>query len=183
MNTTPLFSTSAPSSSISPPGGGAHLHRVRPRRHLPGPGLSSSRPSRPFWGTIAPGGRVFAWGTPPWCGRSAGRTAPRSSFYGLNGDLAWQATAISPAPGGMRFTVLKEGARWGDFFLPMVGEHNVLNALAALAVLSRGGGRTGRLKRSPCPGLRASRNVRKWPGSSMGCWWWRTSPTIPPRWR
>jgi UDP-N-acetylmuramate: L-alanyl-gamma-D-glutamyl-meso-diaminopimelate ligase len=53
--------------------------------------------------------------------------------------VTWQAAAIHPAPGGMRFTVLKEGARWGEFFLPMVGEHNVLNALAALAVLAEVG--------------------------------------------
>jgi UDP-N-acetylmuramate: L-alanyl-gamma-D-glutamyl-meso-diaminopimelate ligase len=39
----------------------------------------------------------------------------------------------------MQFTVLKEGVRWGDFFLPMVGEHNVLNALAALAALAEVG--------------------------------------------
>ena len=48
----------------------------------------------------------------------------------------------------MHFTVLKEGARWGDFFLPMVGEHNVLNALAALAVLSEVGAEAGPLQKA-----------------------------------
>ena len=77
-----------------------------------------------------------------------GRNRAPVSFYGVGGDVAWQATAISPAPGGMHFTVLKEGARWGEFFLPMVGEHNVLNALAALAVLSEVGAEVPRLTRS-----------------------------------
>jgi UDP-N-acetylmuramate: L-alanyl-gamma-D-glutamyl-meso-diaminopimelate ligase len=99
-----------------------------------------------FLSTIAPGGRVFAWGDAPLVREVCGRTRAPVSFYGLNGDLAWQAAAISPAPGGMRFTVLKAGARWGDFFLPMVGEHNVLNALAALAVLSEVGAEPDALK-------------------------------------
>ena len=49
----------------------------------------------------------------------------------------------------MNFTVLKEGARWGEFFLPMVGEHNVLNALAALAVLAEVGAEARALTKSP----------------------------------
>jgi UDP-N-acetylmuramate: L-alanyl-gamma-D-glutamyl-meso-diaminopimelate ligase len=92
-----------------------------------------------FLSTIAPGGRVFAWGDAPLVREVCGRKQAPVSFYGLNGDVAWQATAIRPAPGGMNFTVMKEGAWWGEFFLPMVGEHNVLNALAALAVLAEVG--------------------------------------------
>ncbi|PIU53233.1 MAG: UDP-N-acetylmuramate:L-alanyl-gamma-D-glutamyl-meso-diaminopimelate ligase [Deltaproteobacteria bacterium CG07_land_8_20_14_0_80_60_11] len=92
-----------------------------------------------FLSTISPGGRVLAWGDAPLVRQVCGRKHAPVSFYGLNGDVAWQATGITPAPGGMNFTVLKKGARWGEFFLPMVGEHNVLNALAALAVLSEVG--------------------------------------------
>jgi UDP-N-acetylmuramate: L-alanyl-gamma-D-glutamyl-meso-diaminopimelate ligase len=92
-----------------------------------------------FLSTIAPGGRVLAWGDAPLVREVCGRSRAPVSFYGVGGDVAWQATAITPAPGGMHFTALKEGVRWGDFFLPMVGEHNVLNALAALAVLSEVG--------------------------------------------
>jgi UDP-N-acetylmuramate: L-alanyl-gamma-D-glutamyl-meso-diaminopimelate ligase len=99
-----------------------------------------------FLGTIAAGGRVFAWGDAPLVREVCGRNHAPVSFYGLGGDVAWQATAINPVPGGMNFTVLKEGARWGDFFLPMVGEHNVLNALAALAVLSEVGGEAAPLR-------------------------------------
>jgi UDP-N-acetylmuramate: L-alanyl-gamma-D-glutamyl-meso-diaminopimelate ligase len=92
-----------------------------------------------FLGTIAPGGRVLAWGDAPLVREVCGRNHAPVSFYGVGGDVAWKAAAIHPAPGGMRFTVLKEGVRWGEFFLPMVGEHNVLNTLAALAVLAEVG--------------------------------------------
>jgi UDP-N-acetylmuramate: L-alanyl-gamma-D-glutamyl-meso-diaminopimelate ligase len=92
-----------------------------------------------FLGTVPPVGRVLAWGDAPLVREICGRNHAPISFYGMNGDVAWQAAAIHPAKGGMNFTVLKEGTRWGEFFLPMVGEHNVLNALAALAVLSEVG--------------------------------------------
>ena len=101
-----------------------------------------------FLSTIAPGGRVFAWGDAPLVREVCGRNHAPVSFYGLGGDVAWQATAINPAPGGMNFTVLKEGARWGEFFLPMVGEHNVLNALAALAVLAEVGAEPAPLQKA-----------------------------------
>jgi UDP-N-acetylmuramate: L-alanyl-gamma-D-glutamyl-meso-diaminopimelate ligase len=92
-----------------------------------------------FLGTIAPGGRVLAWGDAPLVREVCGRNRAPVAFYGVGADVAWQAARIRPAPGGMHFTVLQEGVRWGEFFLPMVGEHNVLNALAALAVLSEVG--------------------------------------------
>jgi UDP-N-acetylmuramate: L-alanyl-gamma-D-glutamyl-meso-diaminopimelate ligase len=88
-----------------------------------------------FLGTVPPGGRVLAWGDAPLVREVCGRNHAPISFYGLNGEVGWRATTIRPASGGMNFTVLREGAPWGEFFLPMVGEHNVLNALAALAVL------------------------------------------------
>jgi len=84
---------------------------------------------------VPPGGRVLAWGDAPLVREVCGRNHAPISFYGLNGEVGWRATTIRPASGGMNFTVLREGAPWGEFFLPMVGEHNVLNALAALAVL------------------------------------------------
>jgi UDP-N-acetylmuramate: L-alanyl-gamma-D-glutamyl-meso-diaminopimelate ligase len=89
-----------------------------------------------FLGTVPAGGRVLAWGDASLVREVCGRNHAPISYYGLKGDAAWQATMIRPASGGMNFTVLKEGMPWGEFFLPMVGEHNVLNALAALAVLS-----------------------------------------------
>jgi UDP-N-acetylmuramate: L-alanyl-gamma-D-glutamyl-meso-diaminopimelate ligase len=90
-----------------------------------------------FLDTVPATGQVLAWGDAPLVRQICSRNHAPISFYGLRDDVAWQATAIHPAPGGMNFAVLKEGTRWGEFFLPMVGEYNVLNALAALAVLAQ----------------------------------------------
>jgi UDP-N-acetylmuramate: L-alanyl-gamma-D-glutamyl-meso-diaminopimelate ligase len=92
-----------------------------------------------FLDTVPAPGQVLAWGDAPLVRQICSRNHAPVSFYGLKDDVAWRAAAIRPAPGGMNFAVLKEGTRWGEFFLPMVGEHNVLNALAALAVLAEVG--------------------------------------------
>ncbi len=81
--------------------------------------------------------------------------------------MTWQATAIHPAPGGMGFTVLKEGARWGEFFLPMVGEHNVLNALAALAVLAEVGAEVPALQQA-LPGFQGVKKRQEVAGEFDG---------------
>ena len=135
-----------------------------------------------FSGTIAPGGRVFAWGDAPLVREVCGRSHAPVSFYGVDGDVAWQAAAIAPAPGGMQFTVLKEGVRWGDFFLPMVGEHNVLNALAALAVLFELGAAPGPLQKA-LTGFKGVKERQEVAGEFAGVLVVETSPTIPPRWR
>ncbi|HZE21252.1 MAG TPA: Mur ligase family protein, partial [Desulfobaccales bacterium] len=101
-----------------------------------------------FLDTISPGGRVLAWGDAPLVREVCRRRRAPVSFYGFNPDAAWQVTGTTPAPGGMNFTVLREEAFWGEFFLPMVGEHNVLNALAALAVLAEVGAGPDALKKA-----------------------------------
>jgi UDP-N-acetylmuramate: L-alanyl-gamma-D-glutamyl-meso-diaminopimelate ligase len=120
-----------------------------------------------FLKTVPAGGRVLAWGDAPLVRQVCGRNNAPISFYGLNGEVAWRATAITPAPGGMNFTVLKEGARWGDFFLPMVGEHNVLNALAALAVLAEVGAEPAALK-AALPGFQGVRKRQEVAGEFNG---------------
>ena len=81
-------------------------------------------------------GRVLAWGDSPLVRQVCTRAGVPVSFYGLNDPLAWRAAEITPAAGGMNFLVYRDGDRWGDFFLPLLGTHNVLNGLAALAVLA-----------------------------------------------
>ncbi|MBI5303109.1 MAG: UDP-N-acetylmuramate--L-alanine ligase [Chloroflexi bacterium] len=55
--------------------------------------------------------------------------------YGFDAENDWSASAIrSNADGGSDFTVWLRGERIGDFRLRIPGKHNVLNALAALAV-------------------------------------------------
>jgi len=60
---------------------------------------------------------------------------PTRWTYGLNGPADWSATDIVPADrGGSRFTVLQAGQPFGCFDLTIPGRHNVVNALAAVAV-------------------------------------------------
>jgi UDP-N-acetylmuramate: L-alanyl-gamma-D-glutamyl-meso-diaminopimelate ligase len=68
----------------------------------------------------------------------------RVQTFGLSAGAEWRAhdivfeakdaSAESGAPGGSRFRVMHAGDDLGWFALPMVGAHNVRNALAALAV-------------------------------------------------
>ena len=51
--------------------------------------------------------------------------------FGLDGDCEWSAKLL--AGDGSAFTLLHEGAAVGDVHWPMLGRHNVMNALAALA--------------------------------------------------
>jgi UDP-N-acetylmuramate: L-alanyl-gamma-D-glutamyl-meso-diaminopimelate ligase len=120
-----------------------------------------------FLETVPATGRVLAWGDAPLVRQVCGRNHTPISFYGLNGDVVWRATAIRPAPGGMNFTVLRDGTPWGEFFLPMVGEHNVLNALAALAALSEVGAAPEALK-EVLPGFQGVRKRQEIAGEFAG---------------
>ncbi|MFH1595775.1 MAG: UDP-N-acetylmuramate:L-alanyl-gamma-D-glutamyl-meso-diaminopimelate ligase [Pseudomonadota bacterium] len=101
-----------------------------------------------FLEQVPPTGRVLAWGDAPLVRQVCRVSQAPVSFYGTGGDLAWQAADIAPVVGGMEFTVLLDGARWGDFQLPLLGTHNVLNALAALAVVAELGAEPQALRKA-----------------------------------
>ena len=54
--------------------------------------------------------------------------------FGLSDGATWQAHSIEPAPDGTRFSVRRRGEPYGQIELPMFGEFNVRNALAAIAI-------------------------------------------------
>lgn len=54
--------------------------------------------------------------------------------FGLGEGADWRAEEIRPAPTGTTFHVNHNGQPLGHLTLPLFGEHNVRNALAALAV-------------------------------------------------
>jgi len=89
-----------------------------------------------FLDGVPEAGRVLAWGDAPLVRQVCSRRASQVSFYGTGPDNTWQAVNITPVTGGMEFTVLRAGSPWGDFNLPLLGAHNVLNVLAALAALA-----------------------------------------------
>jgi UDP-N-acetylmuramate: L-alanyl-gamma-D-glutamyl-meso-diaminopimelate ligase len=110
-----------------------------------------------FLGTLQPGGRVLAWGDAPLVQEVCRRTAAPALFYGEDAGLTWRVGEVSYAPGGMTFTVFRDGRTWGDFFTPLLGRHNVLNTLAALAVL----GEMGILPGALAPALAAFAGVKR----------------------
>jgi UDP-N-acetylmuramate: L-alanyl-gamma-D-glutamyl-meso-diaminopimelate ligase len=99
-----------------------------------------------FLDGVPPASRVLAWGDAPLVRQVCGRYPSQAAFYGLGEGHAWQARDLTPVAGAMEFTVFRKGARWGDFHLPMLGSHNVLNALAALAALAELGAAPQALK-------------------------------------
>jgi UDP-N-acetylmuramate--alanine ligase len=54
--------------------------------------------------------------------------------YGLSAEAQFRAVDVQPDNGRMRFTVLREGSAPLKVELNLPGEHNVLNALAAIAI-------------------------------------------------
>jgi UDP-N-acetylmuramate: L-alanyl-gamma-D-glutamyl-meso-diaminopimelate ligase len=52
--------------------------------------------------------------------------------FGTHEDAKWQARDIRFEEGMTRFNVFREGERWSEFQMPLIGEFNVLNCLAAI---------------------------------------------------
>lgn len=67
-------------------------------------------------------------------GRGAGGTT-----FGLSLDADYRGEIMEAGPSGTRFTVETPGGGTETVWLPLTGRHNVLNALAALAVCDRCG--------------------------------------------
>ncbi len=59
--------------------------------------------------------------------------------YGMNTGVTWQAHDVSTRDGITRFTVRRRGEPYATFESPLLGVHNVRNALAAIAVGARAG--------------------------------------------
>lgn len=54
--------------------------------------------------------------------------------FGLSDAAEWGATVVSVEAASTRFTVTRRGVPWGAFQMPLIGAHNLRNALAAIAV-------------------------------------------------
>lgn len=59
--------------------------------------------------------------------------------FGLAPGADWRATGVQVEAGGTRFRVVHDGRPFGDFRMAMIGEHNLRNALAAIAVGAHSG--------------------------------------------
>ena len=63
----------------------------------------------------------------------------RVQTFGTGDALNWQAHDLEPVGAATRFKVRRDGAPFGAFELPLLGAHNVRNALAAVAVATEVG--------------------------------------------
>jgi len=83
-------------------------------------------------------GRVVIWGDTEESGPALRRAAAKAfcpvETYGFSPTNDWVASALEVAGGGMRFRVTHRGENFGQFALAASGRHNVLNAMAAIAV-------------------------------------------------
>src|SRR5262245_61133645 len=77
--------------------------------------------------------------------------------FGLGSDATWRAEDISHRDGLTRFTVLKNTELFGRFESPLLGEHNVRNALAAIGV----GAHVGLSAAALADGLRTFRGIKR----------------------
>ncbi len=67
------------------------------------------------------------------------RALSRVETFGIGVEANWRADALRPGPEGWRFQLRHDGRDQGEFLLAIPGEHNVRNALAALAVVASQG--------------------------------------------
>ena len=77
--------------------------------------------------------------------------------FGLGGDATWRADDISHHDGLTRFTVLRKNELFGRFESPLLGEHNVRNALAAIGV----GAHLGLSPSMLAEGLRTFKGIKR----------------------
>ena len=75
------------------------------------------------------------------------RAKCRLAPYGLSGDALWRASDIEIRPPWTTFSVTRAGEVFGKFRTPLVGEHNILNALAVAAVAADAGLSAGAVAR------------------------------------
>jgi UDP-N-acetylmuramate: L-alanyl-gamma-D-glutamyl-meso-diaminopimelate ligase len=77
--------------------------------------------------------------------------------FGLGGDAIWRAEEIEHKDGLTRFVVRRKNDLFGSFESPLLGEHNVRNALAAIAV----GAHLGLSAATLAQGLRTFKGIKR----------------------
>ena len=81
----------------------------------------------------------------------------RVETFGVEVDADWRAVDLRPGRDGWRFRLARHGADLGEFRIAIPGEHNVRNALAAIAAAAGLGIEPARLRE----GLAAFRGVKR----------------------
>jgi UDP-N-acetylmuramate: L-alanyl-gamma-D-glutamyl-meso-diaminopimelate ligase len=79
-------------------------------------------------------GLVLLGADSPIAAALADRAVSRVQTFGTGTDAEWQAHDLEPAGHVTRFRVRRNGSPFGEFDVPLLGAHNVRNALAAIVV-------------------------------------------------
>jgi UDP-N-acetylmuramate: L-alanyl-gamma-D-glutamyl-meso-diaminopimelate ligase len=87
----------------------------------------------------------------------AGAAVSPVETFGLDGAASWRAEAVDHRDGLTRFLVRRGGAVFGRFESPLLGLHNVRNALAAIAV----GAHAGLSASDLADGLRRFKGIKR----------------------
>lgn len=87
-----------------------------------------------FAGRLPRDGLLLYAGNFPRAERAARYAYCRTVNFGLSPDAEWRATGLQHRRGCYEFDVLRHGERWGRMGLTIAGRHQVLNALAAVAL-------------------------------------------------
>ncbi len=102
---------------------------------------------RGFASRIATDGVLVAHGPDPEVRAVAEKASCRVVYYGLTTDSypdgfapTWQAAPIAPSNGMQPFELFIGGSCAGRFFSPLMGEHNLRNAVGSIALLAEGFG-------------------------------------------
>jgi UDP-N-acetylmuramate: L-alanyl-gamma-D-glutamyl-meso-diaminopimelate ligase len=106
-------------------------------------------------------GRVFTWGDADESGPALKQAVAKAlcpvETYGFSAANDWVASGLAVDGEKMRFRVSLRGAPFGEFTLAATGRHNVLNALAAMAVAHGRGIRADQIAQA----LESFRSVRR----------------------
>jgi len=98
-----------------------------------------------FLARLPPQGLMVYWGEDPNLPSLAEEAPCRAISYGFAAGNVYQAREVSLYHGGSRFEVWRRGHLLETVELVVLGEHNILNALAGFALLSEVGIPSGRI--------------------------------------
>lgn len=92
-----------------------------------------------FAGNVNSDGRLIVRADCAAAKAAAASGSARVETFGFGPGADWWGTDVRQTPWGMRFRVFRGQEFFGEFTLQLTGRHNVLNALAAVAISSSAG--------------------------------------------
>jgi UDP-N-acetylmuramate: L-alanyl-gamma-D-glutamyl-meso-diaminopimelate ligase len=82
--------------------------------------------------------------------------APVETF-GFRSDVKWQITNLKNLSNGVKFDLHQDGSMFGNFFVPLAGDHNTMNTAGAVIVMSHLGLEPDEIQK----GLASFKNIRR----------------------